>query len=277
MKYRFFSEQNLLTLSIFVLISVSVVVGCDDGRLLGKDVYFEGEKCNFVYDDERIDLSCGPLSKIDSMETGKTYFGSVQNIDEVHDGDTITNVYIPIHFHEDGAGQVDTQTFPGVEFRKDAIYIIENVRLNNLDAAEVRRSTNYPAEERNLAKARGFISRNYLRSLVEQSVIDGVPLSMEIIPYGRDGRGRLIADVILYINGQRVDVGPRMRETRHAVAYIEGVNFQWGLDPLDFTGWYEMLGIEDPYIQPADGSEHPFEGLFEDFTEDDFEDFFDQQ
>jgi len=277
MKNRSFGERNFFTLSIFVLIIISVVVGCDDGRLLGKDIYFEGEKCNFVYDDERIDLSCGPLSKSDSMEIGKTYFGSIQNIDEVHDGDTINNVYIVIHQYEDGSGPVDSSTYPGIEFSKDAIYSVEDIRLDNLDAAEVKRSTNYPAEERNLAKARGFISRNYLRSLVEQSVIDGVPLSMQIIPDGRDGYGRLIADVILYINGQRVDAGQRMREKRYAVAYIEGVDFQWGEDPLDFTGWYEMLGIGDPYIQQADGSEHPFEDMFENFTDDDFKDFFDEQ
>ena len=212
---------------------------------------------SFTYDDTSVNISCGPLSKIRHADDKTIYFGSIDNIESVHDGDTINDVYILLHQYEDGPAPVDLDTWPGIQRRENGLYMIENVRIDGLDAAEVRISANYPEAERKLAKARGFIARDYLRGLVAESIIDGVPLSMELVAYERDQYGRVICDVFLYINNERINVTQRMIETRHAVKYLDGTDFQWGAEPLDFTGWYEMFGIEDPYIRPADGSEHP--------------------
>ncbi len=266
MNDQLFYRRNWITiptLIFFALIATTTLTGCEDGRILGKDVYFENERCRFTYDDTSVNISCGPLSKIRYADDKTVYFGSINNINRVIDGDTINDVFILLHQYEDDPAPVDLDTWPGIQRRADGLYMVENVRIIGLDAAEVKRSQNYPEAERDLAKARGFIARDYLRSLVAESVIDGVSLSMELVADGRDSHGRVLCDVFLYINNERINVAQRMLETRHGVKYLDGTNFQWGAEPLDFAGWYEMLGIEDPYIRPADGSEHPFEILDE--------------
>ena len=258
MKYRYLNERNQLShclMLIITILSVVPLISCDDATVLGRNVYYNNNQCTLTEDETAIYFTCKTFSKIEYEEGEPVYYGSIAHIDDVYDADTINRVLILFHEYESGPMPADLDAWPGLQKREDGIYILTNIRIQGADAAEVRRSSNYPEEERDRAKERGFDARDYLRSLVEQSTIDDFPLTMEIRnPDFGSYPKRTVADVYLHIKGERIPVVEKLFETRHAVPFSFDYDFQWGQPELDFQSWYRMLGIDDPVTPDVDES-----------------------
>ena len=247
-----FHERILATTTVMlaVILSITSLVGCDDQRLLGKEIYFEGDKCSYTFDADGIYFTCKPLSKLEYEDGEPVYYGSIEDIEDVIDGDTINRVTLLFHRYGDGPMPIDLDAWPGIQKREDGIYIKTNIRIFGVDAPEIRRTGSGTAEEKERMVNRGFAVEAYLKSLVEQSVIDGVRFAMEIRnpTFGTYPR-RTVADLYLYIDNERVKVADKLFETRHAIPYSNDADFDWGAEELDFAGWYEMLGMDDPYVE----------------------------
>ncbi len=258
MKSRYVHERNqisyYLMLIITILSSVSLI-SCEDATVLGKNVYYNNNQCILTEDETAIYFTCKTFSKIEYEAGEPIYYGSIAHIDNVYDADTINNVLILFHAYESGPMPIDLDAWPGLQKREDGVYIRTNIRIQGVDAAEIRRSAKYPEAERDRAKERGFEARDYLRSLVEQSTIDEFPRIIEIRnPDFGTYAGRTVADIYLHINGKRISVAESLFETRHGVPFSFDANFQWGQSELDFESWYRMLGIDDPVTPDVDES-----------------------
>ncbi len=258
MKNNALQQQNQLSqhlLLIITILSVVSLISCDDATVFGRNIYYNNNQCSLTEDETAIYLTCKTFSKIEYEDGEPVYYGSIANIEDVYDADTINRVLILFHEYDQGPLPGDLDAWPGLQKREDGIYINTNIRIRGIDAAEVRRSSNYPEEERDRAKERGFASRDYLRSLVEKSAFDEFPLTIEIRnPDFGSYVGRTIADVYLNINGTRISVAETLLETRYAVPYSSGDHFQWGQPELDFESWYRMLKMDDPSTPDVDES-----------------------
>lgn len=260
MKNRNFHDRHQLShylMLIITILSVVPLVSCDDATVFGRNVYYNNNQCTLTEDETAIYLTCKTFSKIEYEEGEPVYYGSIAHIDDVYDADTINRVLILFHAYGSGPMPADFDAWPGLQKREDGIYIKTNIRIQGVDAAEVRRSSKYPEEERERAKERGFDARDYLRNLVEQSTIDDFPLTIEIRnPEFGAYPNRTVADLYLHINGARISVAEKLIETRHAVPFSFDYNFQWGQPELDFESWYRMLRIDDPVTPDVDESIH---------------------
>ncbi|MDE0637919.1 MAG: hypothetical protein OXI43_18930 [Candidatus Poribacteria bacterium] len=258
MKNRIFHKRNQLNrylILIITILSVVSLISCDEATVFGRNIYYNNNQCTLTEDETTIYFTCKIFSKIDFEEGEPVYYGSIAHIDDVYDADTISRVLILFHEYESGPMLTDLDAWPGLQKREDGIYIITNIRVQGVDAAEIERSKKYPEEERDRAKERGFEARDYLRSLVEESLIDDFPLTIEIRnpDFGSYPR-RTVADVYLHINGERISVAEKLFETRYAVPFSFDYDFQWGQPELDFESWYRMLGIDDPVTPDIDES-----------------------
>ena len=234
-------------LLIIAILSVVSLVSCDEVTVFEKNVYYNSSQCTLTEDETAIYFTCKVFSKIDYEEGEPVYYGSITDIDDVYDADTINRVLILFHAYNSEPMPGDIDAWPGIQKREDGIYIYTNIRIRGIDAAEVRQSRKYPQEERERAKGRGLEARDYLRGLVEQSAVDEFPLTMEIRdPDFGTYAGRTVADVFLHINGERISVAEHLLENRYAVPYSSDYDFQWGQPELDFESWYRMLEIDDP-------------------------------
>ncbi len=258
MNKKILHERNQLShclMLILVLLSVVSLISCDEATVFGRNVYYNNNQCTFTEDETAIYLTCKTFSKIEYEDGEPVYYGSIANIDDVYDADTINRVLILFHKYESGPMPGDLEALPGLQKREDGIYIITNIRIKGVDAAEIERSRKYPEAERDRAKERGFDARDYLRNLVEQSKIDDFPFTIEIRnpDFGTYAR-RTVADIYLHINGERISVAEKLFETRHGVPFSFDYDFQWGQEELDFESWYRMLGIDDPVTPNVDES-----------------------
>ena len=210
MKNRIFHQRNHLSHQLLLIITIFNIVSlisCDDATVFGINVYYNNNQCTLTEDETAIYFTCKVFSKIEYEEGEPVYYGSIATIEDVYDADTINRVLILFHEYSSGPMPGDLDAWPGLQKREDGIYILTNIRIRGIDAAEIERSRKYPEEERDRAKERGFEARDYLRSLVDKSVVDGFPLTIEIRdPDFGTYATRTLADVYLHINGERIQL-----------------------------------------------------------------------
>ena len=258
MKNRIFHQRNQLShrLLLFItIVNIVSLISCDDATVFGINVYYNNNQCTLAEDETAIYFTCKVFSKIEYEEGEPVYYGSIATIEDVYDADTINRVLILFHEYSSGPMPGDLDAWPGLQKREDGIYIFTNIRIRGIDAAEIKRSRKYPEEERDRAKERGFEARDYLRSLVDKSVVDEFPLTIEIRdPDFGTYATRTLADVYLHINGERISVAEKLLEKRYAVPFSFEYHFQWGQPELDFESWYRMLEIDDPVTPDVDES-----------------------
>jgi len=252
LKRKQFSHHLMLIITMFCAV---LLISCDEATVYGKKIFYNNNQCTLTEDETAIYFTCKTFSKIEYEEGEPIYYGSIAHIDDVYDADTINRVLILFHEYKSGPMPADFDAWPGLQKREDGIYILTNIRFRDVDAAEVRKSSKYPEEERDRAKERGLEARDFLRSLVEQSQIDQFPLTIEIRnPDFGTYAERTVADVYLHINGKRIAVSEKLFETRYAVPFSFHYNFQWGQSELNFESWYRMLEIDDPVTPDVDES-----------------------
>lgn len=246
-------KRFLFTLLLTVVLSVATLSGCEDRKIIGGEIIFDDEICAFTVIDDVFIPDCRPRLKIEDEDGEISYFASVTDINDVYDGDTINRLTFLIHRFDEGPEPENLYIWPGIEKRKDGIYAHTNVRFDGVDAAEVRRTGSWTAEEKERMVIRGKLTRDYLRSLVAKSVYNNIPRAVEIRnPQFDRNAGRTVAEVYLHINGERIDLAQHLFETGYAVPFIWGYNFNWGTEVLDYQGRYDFLEMENPFV-PGEG------------------------
>ena len=248
---------------IVIFVSSALLVGCDANNTLilsesdeifGKSVYLNGEQCSYTSDDENVYITCGPLEQIESETDPFVYYAVIEEIDDIIDADTINNVSVLLHKFDNPQTE-NLLLWPNIERYTDGIYSRADIRINGIDAPEMRNPTvatlmkNDESLSKEKAEAirtrleeRGVKARDFLRDLVEKSVIDGVKQAIEIHIsdeagelYGADQYGRILADIFCYQDGTKINVAEALLEARHAVPYDGGTKtFDWGAEVLDF-------------------------------------------
>ncbi len=164
------------------------------------------------------------------------YYGTIDSIDNVYDGDTIRDVAILIYpFHSPIAGMSEAQLilWPGIERRADGIYSITNIRIAGIDTPEKRPIRGDRTEASiQREKERAEAATDFLKQLLLDNSEDDGTLGFVIRnPEPDKYAGRTVADVICFKDGVSIDVAEALLEAGHAVVYDGGTKtHDWGAE-----------------------------------------------
>ena len=164
------------------------------------------------------------------------YYGTIDSIDAVYDGDTIRDVAILIYpFHSPTLGMSEAQLtlWPGIERRVDGIYSITDIRIAGIDTPEKRpirgdrTEISIQREKEHAEVATGFLKQLLLDNSKDDGTLGFVIQNPELDKYA----GRIIADVICFKDGVSTDVAEALIEAGHAVIYDGGTKtHDWGAE-----------------------------------------------
>ena len=164
------------------------------------------------------------------------YYGTIDSIDNVYDGDTIRDVSIQIYpFHSPllGMNEARLTLWPGVERRADGIYSLTNIRIAGIDTPETRplRAGRTEASIQR-EKERAQAAKDFLKQLLLENSKDDGTLGFVIQnPQPDKYAGRIVADVICVKESVFTDVAEALLETGHAVVYDGGTKtYDWGAE-----------------------------------------------
>ena len=164
------------------------------------------------------------------------YYGTIESVDNVYDGDTIRDVAVQIHPFRSLLSGMDAERvsiWPGIERRTDGIYIITDIRIAGIDTPE-KRPTRAGRTEASLQreKDRAAAATDFLKQLLlENSKDDGILGFVIQNPQSDKYAGRTVADVICVKGNVSVDVAGALLEAGHAVAYDGGTKtHDWGVE-----------------------------------------------
>jgi endonuclease YncB( thermonuclease family) len=164
------------------------------------------------------------------------YYGTIDSIDNVYDGDTIRDVAIQIYpFHSPlfGMSKARLTLWPGVERRADGIYSLTDIRIAGIDTPETR-PTRAGRTETSLQreKARAAAATDFLKQLILENSGDDGTLGFVIQnPQPDKYAGRTVADVICFKDDVSINVAEALLEAGHAVVYDGGTKtHDWGAE-----------------------------------------------
>jgi len=164
------------------------------------------------------------------------YYGTIESVDNVYDGDTIRDVAVRIHPFRSllsGMDEEQVSIWPGIERRTDGIYIITDIRIAGIDTPE-KRPTRAGRTEASLQreKDRAAAATDFLKQLLLENSKDDGTLGFVIQnPQSDKYAGRTVADVICVKRNVSVDVAGALLEAGHAVAYDGGTKtHDWGVE-----------------------------------------------
>lgn len=164
------------------------------------------------------------------------YYGTIDSIDAVYDGDTIRDVAIliyPFHSPTPGMSEAELTLWPGVERRVDGIYSITNIRISGIDTPEKRpirgdrTEASIQREKERAEAATDFLKQLLLDNSEDDGTLGFVIQNPELDKYA----GRTVADVICFKEGVSTNVGEALIEAGHAVVYDGGTKtHDWGAE-----------------------------------------------
>ena len=164
------------------------------------------------------------------------YYGTIDSIDNVYDGDTIRDVAIQIYpFHSPifGMSEERLTLWPGVERRADGIYSITDIRIAGIDTPETRplRAGRTEASLQR-EKERAAAATDFLKQFILENSEDDGTLGLVIQnPQPDKYAGRIVADVICVKDNVFVNAAEALLAAGHAVAYTGGTKtYDWGAD-----------------------------------------------
>ena len=163
------------------------------------------------------------------------YYGTIDNIDNVYDGDTIQDVSVQIYpFHPlPRISEGRLTLWPGIERRVDGIYSITDIRIAGIDAPE-KRPTRAGRTEASIQaeKERAAAATDFLKQLLLESSEEDSPLGF-IIQHPQPDKyaGRIVANVICVKEGVPINVAEALLDAGHAVVYTGGTKtHDWGAE-----------------------------------------------
>ena len=164
------------------------------------------------------------------------YYGTIESVDDVYDGDTIRDVAVRIHPFRSLLSGMDGERlslWPGIERRADGIYIITDIRIAGIDTPE-KRPTRAGRTEASLQreKKRAAAATDFLKQLLLENSKDDGTLGFVIQnPQSDKYAGRTVADVICVKGNVSVDVAGALLDAGHAVPYDGGTKtHDWGVE-----------------------------------------------
>ena len=179
---------------------------------------------------------CGPSDVLIPNSAVPVYYGTIDSIDNVYDGDTIRDVAIQIYRFPSqfqGRRADHLMLWPGVERRADGIYSLTDIRIAGIDTPEKRPIRGERTEDSlQKEKERAEAATNFLKQLIlENSKADGTLGFMIQNPQLDKYAGRIVADVICFKDDVFTNVAEALLEAGHAVVYDGGTKtHDWGTE-----------------------------------------------
>ena len=183
-------------------------------------------------------LLVGCDTSIVSIPDSRTpiYYGTIDNVDSVYDGDTIRDVSIqiyPFRSRLSNMGKERLTLWPGIERRVDGIYSITDIRIAGIDTPE-RHPTRAGRTEASLQreKERAAAATDFLKQLLLENSEDDGTLGFVIQnPQPDKYAGRIVADVICVKEDVSINAAEVLLKAGHAVVYTGGTKtHDWGAE-----------------------------------------------
>ena len=181
-------------------------------------------------------VGCGTSDVLIPDSSAPIYYGTIDSVDNVYDGDTIRDVAILIYpFHSPILGMSEAQLiiWPGIERRADGIYSITDIRIAGIDTPERhpirgdRTDVSIQREKERAAAATDFLKQLLLDNSEDDGTLGFIIQNPDLDKYA----GRTVADVICFKDGVPTDVAEALLEAGHAVVYDGGIKTQdWGAE-----------------------------------------------
>ncbi len=164
------------------------------------------------------------------------YYGTIDSIDAVYDGDTIRDVAIliyPFYSPTPGMSEAQLTLWPGIERRADGIYSITDIRIAGIDTPEKRpirgdrTEASIQREKERAEAATDFLKQLLIDNSKDDGTLGFVVQNPELDKYA----GRTVADVICFKDGVSTNVAEALLEVGHAVVYDGGTKtYDWGAE-----------------------------------------------
>ncbi len=171
-----------------------------------------------------------------SESSAPIYYGRIDSIDNVYDGDTIRDVAIliyPFYAPAPGMNEAQLTLWPGIERRADGIYSITDIRIAGIDTPEKRPIRGGRSEASiQREKERAEAATDFLKQLLLDNSKDDGTLGFVIQnPEPDKYANRIVADVICFKDSVSTDVAEALLEAGHAVVYDGGTKtHDWGAE-----------------------------------------------
>ncbi|MDE0396722.1 MAG: thermonuclease family protein [Candidatus Poribacteria bacterium] len=179
---------------------------------------------------------CGTSDVLIPDSSAPIYYGTIDSINNVYDGDTIRDVTILIYpFYSPTLGMSEAQLtlWPGIERRSDGIYSITDIRIAGIDTPEKRpirenrTEASIQREKERAEAATDFLKQFLIDNRRDDGTLGFVIQNPELDKYA----GRTVADVICFKDGVSTDVAEALLEAGHAVVYNGGTKtHDWGAE-----------------------------------------------
>ena len=164
------------------------------------------------------------------------YYGTIDNIDQVYDGDTIQDVSIliyPILHKKSDISCIPLIIWPGIERRQDGIYSLTNIRIAGIDTPEKRpRKAGRTEASLQREKDRAAAATNFLKQLILDNKKENGELGFYIQkPEFGTYAGRIIADLFFLYDDKIINIADELLNSGHAVEYDGGTKtHDWGAE-----------------------------------------------
>lgn len=179
---------------------------------------------------------CEASNVLRSSDGALVYYGTIDSIDNVYDGDTIRDVAIRIYPFYSSAPKVSEERltlWPGIEQHTDGIYSLTNIRIAGIDTPETRPTragrteASLQREKERAAAATEFLKQFLLENNGDANAIGFVIHNPQPDKYA----GRVVADVMCVKDGMFISVAEALLEAGHAAVYDGGTKtHDWGAE-----------------------------------------------
>ena len=179
---------------------------------------------------------CEASNILRSSDGALVYYGTIDSVDNVYDGDTIRDVAIRIYPFSLPPSKMREERlilWPGVERRVDGIYSVTDIRIAGIDTPETRPTragrteASLQREKKRAAAATKFLKQFLLENNEDANTIGFVVHDPQPDKYA----GRVVADVLCVKDGLFIDVAAALLDAGHAVVYDGGTKtYDWGAE-----------------------------------------------
>lgn len=155
-------------------------------------------------------------------EPPPTYIATIDDAEQVYDGDTIKDVRVIIYQFDDVRGEV----WPGIHIYENRIEVETDIRIAGIDTPEKRPSTKNPDGtrrsewSRQAEKKASLAARDVLMELLQKNSLVMTLISPQHGKYA----GRTVAQVYTH----DIDVAEHLIKQGHAKPYDGGTKPDWG-------------------------------------------------
>ncbi|MCG9128095.1 thermonuclease family protein [Candidatus Poribacteria bacterium] len=181
-------------------------------------------------------IGCNSSKILLNEDAEPIYYGTIESIDQVYDGDTIQDVSIliyPFLHNKSDISNIPLIIWPGVERRQDGIYSLTNIRIAGIDTPEKRpRKAGRTEASLQREKDRAAAATDFLKHLILDNTKENGKLGFYIQnPEFGTYAGRIIADLFFYNNDITINIADELINSGHAVEYDGGTKtHDWGAE-----------------------------------------------